>query len=105
MNPDNGSDYVPVLKANPVYPRRAFARKIEGYVILEYTVSKSGSIKDPKILESQPARIFDASALKAASEYKYLPRIVNGEPIEVEGVKTRKTYDFLEKFLHSTNSE
>jgi TonB family protein len=96
MNPVNGSDYVPVLKANPVYPRRALARKIEGYVILEYTVSKSGSIKDPKILESQPASIFDASALKAASEYKYLPRIVNGEPIDVKGVKTRITFDFFE---------
>ena len=96
MNPVNESDYVPVLTANPVYPRRALARKIEGYVILEFTVSKSGSIKDPKILESQPASIFDASALKAASEYKYLPRIVNGEPIDVNGVTTRITFDFFE---------
>ena len=96
MNPVDGSDYVPILKANPVYPRRALARKIEGYVILEYTVSKSGSIKAPKILESKPASIFDASALKAASEYKYLPRIVNGEPIDVNGVTTRITFEFLE---------
>ena len=96
LNPVDGSDYVPILKANPVYPRRALARKIEGYVILEYTVSKSGSIKAPKILESKPASIFDASALKAASEYKYLPRIVNGEPIDVNGVTTRIVFEFLE---------
>ena len=86
-------DYVPVVKENPKYPRAAFTKNITGYVILEYTVTKIGSVEDISVLDSEPRKIFDKAAVNAAQKYRYLPRIVDGKPIEVPGVKTRITFD------------
>ena len=40
-------EYLPIVKVAPIYPRRAQTRGISGYCIVEYTVTKSGSIRDP----------------------------------------------------------
>ena len=34
-----------------------------------------------------PRQTFDKSALAAAARFKYKPKVVNGEPIEVQGVR------------------
>ena len=34
-------EYLPIVKVNPQYPRRAQTRGIEGYVLLEYIVTKT----------------------------------------------------------------
>ena len=86
-------DYLPVVKENPKYPSVAFKKNITGYVILEYTVTKIGSVEDISVLDSEPRKVFDKAAVNAAKKYRYLPRIVDGEPIEVPGVKTRITFD------------
>jgi TonB family protein len=86
-------DYLPVVKENPKYPSVAFKKNITGYVILEYTVTKIGSVEDISVLDSEPRKIFDKAAVNAAKKYRYLPRIVDGEPIEVPDVKTRITFD------------
>lgn len=85
-------DYLPIVKVAPVYPRRALEREIEGYVIVEFTVTKTGAVKDPHVIESDPPSVFDKAALAAALKFKYKPRIVNGEPIEVEGVLNKITF-------------
>ena len=41
-------EYLPIVKVAPIYPRRAQTRGISGYCIVEYTVTKTGSIRDPK---------------------------------------------------------
>ena len=85
-------DYLPIVKVAPVYPRRAVERGIEGYVIVMFTVTKTGAIKDPTIVEAQPPTIFNRAALAAAQKFKYKPRIVNGEAIEVLGVLNKITF-------------
>lgn len=85
-------EYLPIVKVAPVYPRRALSRGIEGYVIVEFTVSKQGSVKDPVVVEAEPKDIFDRAAIDAALKFKYKPRVVNGEPTEVSGVQNRITF-------------
>ena len=82
-------EYLPIVKVKPVYPPAALQRKIEGWVVIEFTVTKNGSVRDPVIIEYDPLPIFNNSALKAALKFKYKPRIVNGEPIEVAGVRNK----------------
>jgi protein TonB len=89
-------EYLPIVKVAPQYPRRALNRGIEGYVIVEYTVTKSGTVKDPVVIESKPQGTFDSAAIKSALRYKYKPRVIDGEPVEVHGVKTKITFE-LEK--------
>lgn len=85
-------EYLPIVKVAPVYPRRALQRGIEGYVILEFTVTKQGSVRDPVVVEANPEGIFEQAAKDAAMKFKYKPRVVNGEAMEVSGVQNRLTF-------------
>ena len=85
-------DYLPIVKVAPIYPQRAIDRGIEGYVIVEFTVTKTGAVRDPKVIEYEPSPIFNKAALAAALKFKYKPRVVNGEPIEVHGVLNKITF-------------
>lgn len=86
-------DYLPIVKVAPIYPRRAQSRGIEGYVIVEFTVTKNGSVRDPFVVEAQPEGIFDRAALDAAKKFKYKPRVVDGTATEVAGVQNRITFE------------
>jgi protein TonB len=86
-------EYLPIVKVAPVYPRRAQTRGIEGYVIVEFVVTKTGAVINPVIIESKPPGIFDRAALSAAVKFKYKPKVVNGEPIDVAGVRNRITFE------------
>lgn len=81
-------EYLPIVKVAPTYPRGALSRGLEGEVLLEYTVTKQGTVRDPVVIESTSG-IFDRAAIQSAMRYKYKPRIVDGEAIEVPGVRTR----------------
>ena len=89
-------EYLPIVKVNPQYPRRALTRGIEGYVILEYVVTKIGTVRDPVVIEAKPPGIFNRAAINAALKYKYKPKVVNGEAIDVAGVKTRIVFELTD---------
>ncbi len=86
-------EYLPIVKVAPVYPRRAQTRGIEGFVLLEFVVTKTGAVRDPKVIESKPPGIFDRAAMSAALKFKYKPKVVNGEPIDVAGVRNLITFE------------
>ena len=86
-------EYLPIVKVAPIYPRRAQTRGISGYCIVMYTVTKSGSIKDPVATDCQPSGVFERASVKAATKFKYKPRVVDGEAIEVAGVQNKFTYE------------
>ena len=82
--------------ALPIYPRRAQTRGIEGYVLLEFFVTTAGAVRDPRVVESKPPGIFDNAAVQAALKFKYKPKVVNGEPVEVAGVRNLITFELAE---------
>jgi protein TonB len=84
-------EYLPIVKVAPIYPARAAERGIEGYVIVEYTVTKDGTTKNVHVIKSTSS-LFDHAAIESAQKYKYKPRVVDGEPVEVPGVRTKITF-------------
>lgn len=86
-------DYLPIVKVAPIYPRRAQARGIEGYVIVEFIVTKSGSVRDAVVVEAEPENIFDRAAIDAALKFKYKPRVVDGVAMEVAGVQNKISFE------------
>jgi periplasmic protein TonB len=86
-------EYLPIVKVAPIYPRRAQTRGINGYCIVEYTVTTSGAIRDPKAVDCQPSGVFEKASVKASLKFKYKPRVVDGEAIEVAGVRNKFTYE------------
>ena len=87
-------EYLPIVKVAPIYPSRALSRGIEGYVIVEFTVTKLGTVADPFVVEAfsdsgSPTTIFNSAAIKAALKFKYKPKIIDGEPVDVAGVQNK----------------
>ncbi len=81
-------EYLPIVKVAPQYPRQALKRKLEGEVVLEYTVTRLGSVTNAKVLFTTDP-VFNKAAVDSALRYKYKPRVVEGQAIEVTGVRTR----------------
>lgn len=86
-------DYLPLVKVAPAYPRRAASRGIEGYCIVEYTVTAQGATKGVELVADACSNsIFEKPSLEAAGKFKYKPRIIDGQAIEVSGVRNKFTY-------------
>ena len=88
-------DYLPIVRVAPVYPARALSRGIEGYVDMSFTVTSTGTVKDP-IVEYSTSSLFERAATRAVLKFKYKPRVVDGVPVEVSGVKTRISFQIEE---------
>ncbi len=86
MNADG--DAVPLVRVPPQYPERAAQRGIEGRVLVEFTITKSGSVKDAKVVAAEPSDIFNAAAVKSVMQWKYNPKVENGKPVEQRGQRT-----------------
>jgi len=80
-------EYLPIVKVAPTYPRRAAQKGIEGYVVVEFTVTTLGTVIDPRVIEADPPGIFDRAAMQAVTKFKYKPKMENGKPLEVKGVR------------------
>lgn len=90
---DSGDgDYLPIVKVAPIYPRRAQSRGIEGYVVVEFIVTKNGSVRDPVVIKAEPEGVFDRAAIDAALKFKYKPRVVDGVAMEVAGVQNKISF-------------
>jgi protein TonB len=55
---------------------------VQGAVVLAAIISKAGTIEDLRVLSGHPMLV--AAAIKAVSQWRYRPYILNGEPVEVE---------------------
>jgi protein TonB len=87
-------DYLPIVRVAPVYPSRALSRGLEGFVDMSFTVTATGTVKDPIVLQSTSS-LFERAATRAVLKFKYKPRVVDGVPVEVSGVKTRITFELV----------
>jgi protein TonB len=88
-------DYLPIVRVAPVYPARALSRGLEGYVDMSFTVTTAGTVTDP-IVSFSTSSLFERAATRAVLKFKYKPRVVDGIPVEVSGVKTRITFKIEE---------
>ena len=89
-------DILPLVRVLPQYPPRALNRGIEGWVLVEFTISKTGRVLNPKIVKADPPQIFNRAALRAVLRWKYKPQIIDGTAQDRSGVQTVITFE-LEK--------
>ncbi|HEB26550.1 MAG TPA: energy transducer TonB [Porticoccus sp.] len=81
------SDYIPIYVPRPDYPPMARRRGISGYAVIEVTITETGGVRDPKLIEEYPEnKGFGKYALRAAKKLKYKPRVVDGVAEEVPSV-------------------
>ena len=90
-------DYLPIVKVAPIYPARALQRGLEGFCVVQYTVTSLGTIKDPVVVQDQcTSSLWHRASLQAALKFKYKPRVIDGVAVEVPGVQNKFTYAILE---------
>ncbi len=90
-------DYLPIVKVAPIYPQRALSRGIEGYCVVQYTVTRNGTIKDPFVVDDQcTSSLYHRASLNASLKFKYKPRVIDGQAVEVPGVQNKFTYEITE---------
>jgi len=104
-------EYLPIVKVQPQYPRRALSRGMTGWVIVEFTVTEQGSVASPFVVENcgwiknarnegecfdNPNSVFDSAAMKAAAKFKYKPKVIDGVPVETAGVQNKITFELLD---------
>jgi periplasmic protein TonB len=71
-----------ISRVDPSYPLLAKQMKVQGAVVLEALISKSGSIQDIEVL-SGPA-ILSEAAREAVKQWHFKPYYQGGQPVETE---------------------
>jgi len=82
------TNVIPLVRIPPIYPMRAANRRIQGWVKVEFTITKEGTVKNPVIVASKPSTIFNRAALKAIKRWKFKPHIMAGVAQEQRAVQT-----------------
>ncbi len=87
-------EYLPIVKVAPIYPRRAAERGITGTCMVTYTVTTAGTVKDVSVVEGQCENyLFARPSIDAAYRFKYKPRVIDGQAVEVTGIYNRFYYE------------
>jgi periplasmic protein TonB len=69
-------------KVNPTYPPLARQARIQGTVVLQAQISKTGDIENLQLISGHP--MLAPAAIEAVKQWKYKPYLLNGEPVEVD---------------------
>jgi protein TonB len=73
----------PLLQTPMQYPARAKAGGVTGYVILSLLIGPTGQVEKVKVLEAQPAGVFDEVAAAGVQTWKFEPASYKGENVRV----------------------
>ena len=74
---------VPSERSAMAYPKKARQAGISGYVLMNLLINKDGAVEKVKILESQPANVFDDTASNGVKTWRFKPAQYKGEAVKV----------------------
>ena len=106
----------PVKRTAPNYPSSELRKGQQGWVDLNYVVTKEGAVIEPVVEASSGSLAFERAAINTVKRWRYEPAMLNGEPIQqcktkvrisfaIDGAKTRvskrfhRTYRKIDKAL------
>jgi len=69
-------------KVDPAYPPLARQARIQGAVVMQVVISKSGDVENLQLVSGHP--MLAPAAIEAVKQWKYSGYILNGVPVEVE---------------------
>lgn len=85
------SGLINIMNAQPDYPLAAAQKGLEGYVIVQFDVTRLGTVENVRVVESSSS-IFNKAAVKAAYRSKYKSKTVDGVSYGTKGL--RKLFRF-----------
>lgn len=57
----------------PTYPSEALSEGISGEVVVEFTVTTDGSVRDARVVQANPPRVFNQATLAAVRRWRFAP--------------------------------
>lgn len=85
-------EYALLTSMPPPYPRAAYDRGLEAIVTIEFNINEQGRAQNTRVIQGDRDGIFQESSIEAAENYRFRPRVIDGEPITVAGVQYKLTY-------------
>ena len=73
----------PIERTAMDYPKKAYKSGISGYVVMNLLVSKTGNVEKVKVLQSEPADVFDDAAVNGVKTWRFKPAQYKGEAVKV----------------------
>lgn len=70
-----------IRKTQPVYPSIARSARVQGSVVLQAKISRSGNVTDVQVVSGPP--MLRQSAIDAVKTWQYRPYLLNNQPTEV----------------------
>lgn len=70
-----------IVDARPVYPEIARISRVEGTVVLEAVLDRTGRVSQVRVVRSHP--LLDQAAIDAVRQWRYTPSVFHGQPVDV----------------------
>ncbi|NRA62201.1 MAG: TonB family protein [Psychrobium sp.] len=67
------NDVKPITRVNPRYPIQAAKDGVQGSVVLQFDITKTGEVENIVVLKSQPEGVFSKEARRALRLWRYTP--------------------------------
>ncbi len=80
---------LPLYRVEPKYPLRAQKSRMEGYVVLSFTIDEQGRPENINLVEVHPSKIFVREAIYALKRWKYQPKLAGGKAVKQPGQLVR----------------
>lgn len=68
-------------QASPVFPPRARARGIEGFVVFSLLIGVTGEIEQIEVIEASPEGVFEEAATQGISQWRFSPALYQGQAV------------------------
>jgi TonB family protein len=69
-------------RVEPAYPAEAKQQRVEGTVKIHQVIGADGNVQSERLLSGPP--LLAPAAMEAAKYWRYLPALLNGQPVETE---------------------
>ncbi len=89
---------LPIVRVAPRWPDEALEEGLSGEVIVEFTVTAEGHVKNPVVVESTND-VFVENTMRSVKKFKYEPREEDGKPVDTHGVRDRIVFDYEQKLI------
>ncbi|MDN5870650.1 MAG: energy transducer TonB [Nitrococcus sp.] len=86
----------PLVRIPPQYPRRALFAGIEGWVVVQLTITETGQVTNATVVDSEPSGVFEEAALNAVRRWRFKPAIEDGIAVVSRG-QVRINFSLNEK--------
>jgi protein TonB len=65
----------------PDYPTQAAIEGMQGWVDIDFTISKTGIPEDLTVRDAKPKRVFDRAAMSSLRQWRFEPIVEDGVPV------------------------